>query len=118
MGRPKKNEEFKTDAAGAVTPEVSSDDIVVEEHEVPRAQELPLVITPKSGSWKNTAQAKYAAVLNAYYYSNPKKWAKKKASLLKNLAILGDDPSQFARITGEQEQMSNNLTFRNRMIDV
>ena len=47
---------------------------------------LPLVVkVPESAS---SAQKEYAKVLNGYAYSNPKKFAKKKAQLIKRLQSL------------------------------
>jgi len=68
--------------------------VVVGDPEVFRPKELPLVVKPKSGKWKNEAQERYAAILNGYAYSNPEKWKAKKEKLLRNLELIGEDPSK------------------------
>lgn len=53
-----------------------------------RPKKLPLVVkVPENAS---SAQKEYAKVLNAYAYTNPDKWAKKKAILVKRLEMLAD----------------------------
>lgn len=75
-------------------------DIEVEDPQILRPKELPLVIKPKSGSWKNDQQAEYAGYLNAYAYSNPEKWATKKAHLLQKLAEIGENGNAINRYKG------------------
>lgn len=75
----------------------SKEEFDVKDPQVLRPTELPLVITPTSGDWKNDEQATYAGILNGYAYKNPKKWEKKKASLLARLSEIGTDPEALAR---------------------
>lgn len=76
----------------------------VQDPEVLRPKELPLVITPDKGSWANEAQAEYAQVLNGYAYKNPTKWAKKKDVLLVNLEKLETDPAYISFLRGNIEE--------------
>lgn len=87
------------------------DGITVGNPEALRPKELPLVITPDNGSWKNDAQAEYAAYLNAYAYKNAKKWEKKKAALLKRLVEIGNDPEAIVKYRGNVGR----VTFKNEL---
>lgn len=72
----------------------------VKDPEVIMPKELPLIITPDSGSWANEAQAEYARTLNGYAYKNPEKWKVKKEVLLKALEDMATDPSVLIRKRG------------------
>lgn len=103
----------------ALLPKAPEDEleIDVEDPEILRPRELPLVVKPSNGKeWLNEAQAEYARTLNGYAYKNQKKWAKKKTTLLKQLQELGKDPSRLAFYKGVQEDEPGNLTFSNKLI--
>lgn len=51
-----------------------------------RPKNLPLVVKLPAGA--SSAQVEYAKILNAYAYSNPKKWDKKKQDLIEKLECL------------------------------
>lgn len=93
-----------------VADDVSSESTITEVSDpmVLRPKELPLVV---KGNWKNDNQATYAAILNAYAYRNPTKWAAKKDVLLKQLEMVGKDPGSFYRFAGRPDriQYSNKL---------
>lgn len=94
-------------APAQTTPAPSEEDLAefeVADPEVLRPRELPLVVKPTSGSWKNDAQTEYAGYLNAYAYANPDKWNKKKAVLLARLAEIGNNPSAIAKYRGNIDQ--------------
>lgn len=80
------------------------DDIEVKDPEILKPKNLPLVITPREGSWKNDKQAEYAKVLNAYAYANPTKWKKKQAVLLARLREIGEDPSALRKYQGNLQR--------------
>lgn len=64
-------------------------DFIVEDPQLLRPVELPLVVKPLAGKeWATQAQAEFARTLNGYAYKNPKKWAVKKEALLKELKAL------------------------------
>lgn len=71
-----------------------------------RPKELELIIKPTSGSWKNEAQAEFAATLNGYAYKNPTKWATKKDVLLKQLTELGGNPELIVALRGNTTKVS------------
>lgn len=77
-----------------------------------RPVELPLVIETPKGGWKNEAQAEYAATLNGYAYKNERKWKKKRAKLLKNLADIGEDPELLLVLRGGED---GGLGFKNHV---
>lgn len=77
-----------------------------------RPVSLPLVVKPAKGTdWKNDEQRQYAGYLNGYAYKNPKKWAKKRAVLLKRLVEIGNDPDALYIYTGNMD----GLEFKNRL---
>lgn len=103
-------------------------ELEVQSPEVARPKELPLVVKPAGGAeWKNPQQAKYAAILNAFAYRNPDKWAINKddrteavihnnvttqvsvKGLLSKLLELGDNPGLYTAYTGEQFDAPQNL---------
>lgn len=53
-----------------------SDEIIVNDPQILRPKDLPLVVILPEGASK--AQIEFAKVLNAYAYKNPEKWAIKK----------------------------------------
>jgi hypothetical protein len=64
-------------------------DFIVEDPQLLRPVELPLVVKPLVGKeWATKAQAEFARTLNGYAYKNPAKWAVKKDALLKELKAL------------------------------
>jgi len=97
----------------------NEEEIIVGDPEVLRPVELPLVVKPKDGTWKNEAQTRYAKYLNAYAYKNPKKWSKKKTVLIQRLKEIGENPeSIFILEGGEFEQSSNgSLNYKNHLIE-
>lgn len=76
-----------------------------------RPQDLPLVIKPKGGKWKNAAQEEYAATLNGYAYSNPTKWEAKKDVLVARLADLEKNPGNIAKYRGNE----SNIIIKNKL---
>lgn len=70
------------------TSESGSDDIEVGSPVDLRPKNLPLVVKLPRGA--SSAQREYAKVLNAYAYTNPKKWEKKKDKLIARLRSLAD----------------------------
>lgn len=107
---------------------VDTSDIVVEDTEIYRPKELPLVIKPKDGKWKNEEQEEYSRTLNAYAYKNPDKWnnnrlsaegieipnSSKKAVLIKRLAEIGENPMALYKY----KDKSKKLKFNNKLMDV
>ena len=69
-----------------------ADDIVVEDIAEVAPVELPLIIKPPKGGWKNEMQAEYAKVLNGYAYTNREKWEAKKDKLIEKLKACGSNP--------------------------
>lgn len=66
------------------------DDIVLNDPQIIKPEELPLVVElPKDAS---AAQVAYAKVVNAYAYQNPTKFATKKAEMLQKLKDLKNAP--------------------------
>lgn len=86
-------------------------EVIVEDPQLLRPAELPLVVKPGKGQeWSNPEQAAYAKVLNGYAYKNPLKWKVKKEVLLKKLVEIGQDPSKFPII-------DTNLGYKNKLIE-
>jgi len=102
-------------------------EILVSDPVVFKKQELPLVVTPADGKWKNPQQEEYAKTVNAYAYKNPEKWANnrvgsdgkeipessKKAVLLKRLKEIGDNPSLLNVYNGGG---NGNISINNKLI--
>lgn len=97
--------------------------IIVEDPQVLRPRELPLVIKPASGSWANAAQEEFARTLNGYAYKNPEKWAEKKddrklpngkviPGLISQLENLARDPEGIIKLRGGD----TNISFNNKLI--
>lgn len=84
--------------------------LVVNDPQVLRPKELPLVVT---GNWKNDAQARFAATLNGYAYKNPEKWHTKKDVLIKQLEELGKNPGKIVLLEGIETRVS----FKNKLIE-
>lgn len=115
-------------AAGGATPVVADPapatstkngeiEIEVGDPEELRPVELPLVIKPAKGKdWLNEAQAEFAAVLNGYAYKNPKKWAKKKGTLIDQLQKLGVNPELIFSYRGEAEGSLGRLEYKDKRI--
>lgn len=90
-------------------------EIEVGDPQILRPTELPLVVKPGEGQdWKNDAQRAYAAVLNAYAYSKPEKWAVKKAVLIEQLKQLGDNPGLINVLNGNADSIG--LTYSDKRI--
>lgn len=69
---------------------IDSDEILVNDPEILRPRELPLVVVlPESAS---KAQIEFAKVLNGYAYKNPTKWNIKKTKLIAQLRALKNAP--------------------------
>jgi hypothetical protein len=97
--------------------EEAQNGVIVGDPEILRPRELPLVVKPEGGKWKNEAQEKFAKTLNAYAYKNTVKWEKKKLVLIKQLVELGDDPSKLAVLTGTVDEVGGRVTFKNKLIE-
>ena len=107
--------ESKPEAQNKETTEV--DGIVVESPLELRPRDLPFIVKPKSGSWKNEAQAEYAGFLNGYAYKNPEKWEVKKEVLLKKLVKIGDNPKLVNLYKGAPEGGdAEKLTYTNNLL--
>lgn len=94
----------------------SSDGIEVGDPMLLRPVELPLVVKPTSGAWANPEQEKYAAVLNAYAYRNPKKWEKKKTKLIKQLSDLATTPEDIHVLNGGVDLMLGQITYTDKRL--
>lgn len=104
-------------------------DIVVGNPQLLRPVELPLVVKPKGdidpadplGGWKNKAQARFAATVNAYAYKNPAKFELKKLDrtdtdgqgrtrvikgLISILAEIGKNPAAIQKYEGNDGGLS------------
>lgn len=87
LGTPEVTPELQGDPEGDV--EKTKNGIVIGEPLDIRPKSLPLVVkVPESAS---SAQKEYAKVLNGYAYKNPKKWAEKKAVLVRRLESLAKE---------------------------
>ena len=107
---------------------IDTSDIVVEDPQILRPKELPLVIKPKDGKWKNKEQEEYARTLNAYAYKNPEKWnenrlnadgieipnSAKKIVLVKRLAQIGNNPQMLYKF----KDRSVKVKLTNKLMDV
>lgn len=95
--------------------EITIDSLQVEDPEIYRPKQLPLVIKPAEGqSWANPEQEAYAKILNAAAYSNPL-WSTNqttfdgveipnssiKAVEIARLVEIGKNPSAYYKYTGE-----------------
>jgi hypothetical protein len=100
----------KAEKAAAKAGPVVVGGIKVSDPLVLKPVELPLVIEPADGGvWANAAQTEYAAVLNAYAYSNPAKWAVKKDVLIAQLDDLAKHPAKIVLYRGnDRVQIKNN----------
>lgn len=122
-----KEEIAVTEPVEVETPESSVEtigEINVADPLVLRPRELPLVVTPAGGSWKNEAQAEYAKIVNAYAYKNPKKWnaviakegllsgKSKKDILIARLAEIGNDPEMLNKYSPQDA----NTKFSNKLM--
>lgn len=105
----------------------TSSEFEVSSPEIARPKELPLVVKPKGGAWKNDEQARYAQVVNAYAYKNPEKWennlrdpqtgkeipdSSKKAVLLRQLSEIGENPEAVYKYMGND----GNVQYRNEAL--
>lgn len=97
----------------ASEPKKDDDKFIVKDPQVLRPQELPLVIEPNDGKWKNKEQAEFATVLNAYAYKNSEKWKKKREVLLKRLAEIGKNPDAIIKYRGNRDKVS----FKNKLFE-
>jgi len=100
--------------AKAVSKKNDTSEFEVADPEVFKPKELPLVIKPKSGKWKNDAQAEYAKTLNGYAYKNQEKWKIKKDVLLARLKELGDNPDKLSYYRGGE--ISEKLSYDNKAV--
>jgi len=110
-----KKEETKVEETVVETPVEETAEFTVSDPSIVRPKELPLIITPNSGKWANSAQAEFAQTLNGYAYKNPEKWELKKDALLKQLSELGKNPSALNVITGNGAT-SGKLKYGNQLI--
>ena len=74
----------------AKTDENTKDEIIVNDPQVIRPVDLPLVVELPDGA--SESQQAFAKVINAYAYQNPAKWAIKKDKLVNQLKALKDVP--------------------------
>lgn len=88
--------------------------IIVEDPEILRPREFPLVVKPESGAWANKEQEKFARTLNGYAYKNPEKWKVKKDVLIKQLKDLEKNPENLLILEGGENP---NLKFKNTLIE-
>lgn len=98
----------------AVPDAESHDGIEVSDPLIMRPVDLPLVVKPTGGSWKNDAQAKFAATINAYAYRNPAKWEAKKDRLVAKLSELATNPGLLVRLEGG---LDSNLTYKDKRFE-
>ncbi len=82
----------------------SRDGIKISDPKILRPADLPLVLEPEDGEWKNEAQARYAKTLNAYAYKNPTKWEIKKDKLIAQLVEIGKNPAAISKYQGNAEE--------------
>lgn len=68
-----------------------NNEIIVNDIEEIRPQELPLVVQLPEGA--SEAQIAFASTLNAYAYQNRAKWNEKKEQLIAKLKSLADAPA-------------------------
>lgn len=92
----------------------SHNDITVNDPQLLRPVELPLVITPTSGAWANDEQTEYAKILNAAAYANPERWALDRDVEVARLKEIGANPSAYYKYTGTQPG-PNNLSFKTKL---
>lgn len=112
---PKKEEKAPKEVSEEVVAEenTTSDDFQVEDPQVLRPKELPLVVKPPKGKdWSNEAQAEYARVLNGYAYSNTDKWNAKKSILLARLKEIGESPEAITKYRGNDARVA----FKNELL--
>lgn len=117
----------------ALLPSESSEvdgDIKVADPQVLRPVDLPLVVEPTSGKWENAAQEEFAAIVNAYAYKNPAKFAVKKndttvqtangpkviPGLISQLRELATNPEKLALFKGLQDPANNKLSYTDKRI--
>ncbi len=113
-------------------PEVDTSDIDVSDPEEIVPEKLPFIVKPKGGKWKNKEQEEYAKILNAYAYKNRKKWkanridpvtkkeipnSSKKDVMLKNLAMIGENPEFFKEYTGYSLGEKQPFVVKNKLME-
>jgi len=86
-------------------PVTKPQEIEVNDPQVLRPTELPLVVKLPAGASK--AQIAYVKILNAYAYQNSEKWAIKKDVLIARLKALKDAPDPIEPEYG--------LTIKNKL---
>lgn len=106
----KKDNETELDTSG-----LDSNGFVVQDPEVAKPRELPLLIKlPEGKEWANKEQEEYAKILNAAGYCNPTSWNRlqrdqndqeipdsaPKHIELRRLAEIGQNPSLYYKFTG------------------
>jgi len=102
-------------------------EIVITRPELHPKRELPLVVTPADGAWKNKEQERYAQFLNAYYYQNPEKFEQKwedftpaggktVKGLKTRLEEIGNDPAKFHEYNGNTE-LAGGVMVKNSLIE-
>lgn len=88
---------------------IDSDEIVVNDPEILRPRELPLVVVLPANASK--AQVEFAKVLNGYAYKNPAKWNIKKTKLIAQLKALKNAPDP-------KEQLGGKLSYSSKLISL
>lgn len=87
--------------AGSVADPASHGFDVIDPEEITK-RVLPFIILPGKNvdgtakEWANPSSVEFAGLLNAYAYQNPKKWGKKKPTLLSQLATINNLPAEAA----------------------
>lgn len=92
-------------------------EIIVNDPEILRPVELPLVVQLPEGASK--AQIEFAKTLNAYAYKNPKKWKEKKDDkVLPSGKIVKGLITQLRELKNAPDPVSSdNLTFKNKLLE-
>lgn len=91
--------------------EENDDFIVVQDAELFRPKELPLLITIPGGA-KNPEQQKYLNVLNVAAYAN-QNWKKVKDTEIKRLKEIGTNPEMYYVYSGESREANGRIEFGN-----
>lgn len=96
---------------------ISADTLVIQDPQLYKPTELPLVIKPPVGQdWLNPEQAQYAKTLNAAAYAN-KNWKSVKNTEIARLVEIGKDPEKFYLYTGIAKDENATLTITNKLLD-
>ena len=76
-------------------------EITITDPEVYQPKAKPMLVSPGEGKqWKNKEQEIFAKFVNDFAYESPDRFAKDKATLIKNLNDIGADPGEYYRLAG------------------